>query len=811
MLKNHLLIALRNIKNQKVFSIINISGLAIGMASTLIILLYVGYEFSYDSYHSKSDRIFRVSREWFNEDGETNLHLGHTAYPFATLIKNDYQGQVEEAVRFFSGGAPLVKYNEKGIIEENFFFADPEIFEVFDWEVITGNPSSALTEPNTLILTETTSEKYFGEEDPVGKSLLWVAYGFELPMEVRAVVKDIPKNSHFTWGMLSSIKTLEAPMGGHDAMMRDWGGNNYSTYLLFKDIEAKNNFESSITAFLDKHLPRNEENPDYVPSDYNNLNLMNIQDIHLKSHLDSEIGQNGDIEVIYIFLIVAILILVIACINFMNLSTARSIKRAKEVGLRKVMGAVKSTLIRQFLLESILYAVISMIIACVTVYGSLPLFSSFTGKQLTFELFNDLNVLLMMGGMIIIVGVIAGSYPAFYLSRYQPATILKGEYKSVGSNVNIRSVLVVFQFMISAILIISVGIVQSQLNFVKTKPLGFNQTDVVLLPGSRELLPKFDQIKRKLESHPGITNVSLGSRVPSGRLLDSQGGKAEVNGEMITINFRIADVHVDFDYLESLEVPLVAGRYFNSEKASDSTQAFIINEATVRTMGWNSNEDAVGKQFNYGSRNGYIIGVLKDFHFESLHQSISPIVFMITQNRINTILVRIDPAQKSDVEKALTEEWSYLRPGYPVDINYLSDSFDAQYEAEDKLSQVIYTFSGLAIFIAILGLYGLASFITSQRIKEIGIRKVLGANINQILILLGKDFAWLILISFILAVPVSLYFMNDWLSNFAYATSMPLWPFIIAFISILVVSLLTISIQTVTAAIKNPVDTLRYE
>lgn len=807
MLRNYLKIAFRNISRQKAYAFINIFGLGIGMAATILILLFVQDELSYDQYHDKSDRIYRVSREWLNDKGETSLHLGHCAPPFAPLLQNDFEGIIQQAVRIGSAYSPLIVYGNKRIEESRFYLADSNVFSVFSWPMIAGNPETALKDPGSVVITASTAKKYFGDEEALGKELEFNNFGRKFPLKVTGVVEDIPLNSHFTWDFMGSFATLEQAFG-RENLMQNWGSNNYATYLLLPKGYDPEKLEAQIPDFLDKHLG---EHQGKMASEVNRLHLWPITDIHLYSHLDSEIEANGDIAYVYIYTIIAVFILVIACINFMNLATARSSKRAKEVGLRKVMGAFRIGLMRQFIIESILFALLGLFVAVLLVYVVLPYFNDFIGKQLTLNIFENHFAFLLMLGCVLFVGVVAGSYPAFFLSKFQAASILKGAHQSTGGVFNLRSVLVVLQFFISIALIISVGIVQDQLEYVRTKDLGFNKEGVMVLPSSEELYGQFESLKTRFEQQPGIKMVTLASRVPSGRLLDSQNTIAEVDGEMKNINFRVADVHVDHDYLSALEVPFVAGRDFDKSRASDSTEAFILNEAAVKKIGWPSPEEAIGKRFEYGGRKGQIIGITKDFHFESLHQTIAPIVFMVTNGRARSVLVRYDQNDKADVEKYLKEQWSYLRPGFPFDYFEIAQSFDEQYEGEDRLARVITWFSGLAVLIAALGLFGLASFIAERRIKEIGIRKVMGAKVGEILLLLTRGFTVLVIIALILAVPVAYWGMNLWLNDFAYQGPIKAWPFIVAGIFALGIAWITISFQTIKAAKSNPVDALRYE
>lgn len=809
MLRNYVKIALRYMWKQKGYSIINILGLAIGMASCILILLYVQYELSYDTYHKESDRIYRVSRAWVDQNGETSLHLGPIAPPFGPLFANDFEGIVEESVRFLGGGSPLLVHEDKSIVVDGFMFAEENVFEVFSWEVISGDPKTALTEPYAVVLTETASRAFFDDEDPIGKQLVYNNFGIELPMKVTAVIRDVPDNSHFRFNYLCSFKTVEE-FFGVDNLMQNWGSNNYPTYLLLKEGYDYNELQAQLGDFLDRHL---EENNGIMPSQRNYLTLWPLTSIHLHSHLDSEVEPNGDILYVRLYTVIAIFTLIIACINFMNLATARSAKRAREVGIRKVMGAYRVSLIRQFISESVIFSLLSLAVALLIVAIVLPEFRNFIQKDITLNLIENQFALLILLGITLFVGIVAGSYPAFYLSNFQPAIILKGSKKAGRGNISLRSILVVFQFTLSIALIISVGIVQDQIDYMRTKSLGFQKDNMYILPMSNEIYNNFESLKTQFEAQPGITEVTMSSRVPSGRLLDSQGATAEIDGEMQPVNLRIADIHVDHDYLDSYEVEFAAGRNFDYELASDSTQAFILNEAAVKAIGWETPEEAIGKKFDYGMRQGgSVIGVVKDFHFESLHQEIAPIVFLVTSGRSNQVSVRISSGSEEEVLDYLREQWAFLRPGFPFTYFTVSDNFDEQYENEDRLATVIQWFSLLAILIACLGLLGLSSFTAEQRIKEIGIRKVMGASVMQIMMLLTRSYTLLVVISFILASSVVWYFAGMWLdSNFAYLTKLRLQTFMIAGILSVLISWITVGFQTMRAALSDPVDSLKYE
>ena len=805
MLKNYIIIALRSMKKNKAYSVINIAGLALGMTATILIMLFVQDELSFDRYHDKSDRIFRVSRAWYNNDGEESLHLGQVAPPFAPLLKSDYDGIIEEAVRVMNNGM-LVSYEDKKIEEENLYFADKEIFKVFSWEMIHGDPGTALDLPNSIVLTETTAQKYFGDQDPIGKTL---NLDNQFDLKVTGVIKDIPTNSHFHPDFLAPMVLVESYYGGPDQFMAAFGSNNFSTYLLLKEGYDYLELQAQMGGFLEKHLqPGNNGRP---ASEYNSLTLWPITDIHLKSHLDSELEANGDEGYVYLYTIIALFILLIACVNFINLSTARSAKRAREVGMRKVMGAHRFMLIKQFLMESILYAVFALIISYVLVAIIMPWFNDFTQKELMVDLISNRFLVILMLSITAVTGLIAGSYPAFFLSGFKPVDTIKGEVVKGNSRFGLRSVLVVLQFAISIVLLVGVGVVQDQLEYVKSKDLGFNDHRALVLPSSDKIRDEFESVKTNLLQQPGIEQVGYSSRIPSGRLLDSNEAKAEINGEMQSINFRIADVHTDHDFLTVLDIPIIAGRNFDRNLASDSTEAFIINESTVRTIGWKNNNESIGKKFNYGNRQGYIVGVVKDFHFESLHQEIAPIVFLITSGRGGSMVLRLDDSKIVETMTYLREQWAFLRPGFPFTSYFIDARFDEQYANEERLAELVTYFSGLAIIIAMLGLFGLASFTAEQRFKEIGIRKVLGASVPEILLLLTKGFSVLVIIGFIIAAPLAYYLMTKWLGTFAYHGTVSMVTVVIAGIVSILLAWITVGVQTIRAARANPIQSIQYE
>ena len=803
MIRNYLIIALRNMNRQKAYSFINISGLAVGIAACILILLYVQNELSYDKHLEDHDRIFRVSRSWNNADGKVNLHLGHLAPPFSPLLKLDYEGTIEESVRLLNFN-PMIKSEEKEFEEDGFFFADPEFLAMFSWNMLHGDPATCLKDPYSIVLTRDMATKYFGDQDAMGKTL---NFSNEVDLKVTGIIDNIPQNSHFHPTMFAPMVLVEEYYGGNEQFMSAWGSNNFSTFVKLEQGVDPEEFEASLADFINNHLEAPETGK---ASDFNKLSLMNITDVHLHSHLDSEIEQNGDFAYVSLFAIIAGFILIIACINYVNLATARSAKRAREVGIRKVMGAYRRKLVGQFLTESMLFSILALIAACLIVTLLLPWFNNFSQRSLSLDILNNPFLSYLLVAITLVTGFIAGTYPALFLSSFQPATVLKGANQKSGK-VGMRSILVVFQFFISIVMLIGVGVVNDQLNYVKTKDLGFGGSHVMVLPSSDEINNKYELIKGQFLQKEGIEAVAYSSRIPSGRLLDSQGGNIEVNGDMKNLDFRLADVHTDFDFLKTMEIPIIAGRDFNPELASDSTEAFIINEAAVEAGGWVSNDVAVGKKITYGGRKGYITGVVKDFHFESLKQEIAPIIFMITNGRGGSVVLKLDEEYQEETIKYLQEQWSYLRPGYPFTYYFVDARFNDLYEEDEQVAELVSYFSIIAVIIGVLGLFGLASYTTEQRFKEIGIRKVMGASVPQILILLSKGFTMLVLVGFLMAIPVAWFGMSYWLESFAYHGNISVLSILAAGLLAILIAWFTVSLQTVKAARSNPVDSLRNE
>ena len=806
MFKNYIKITFRNFLKNKSFSIINISGLALGIACTIMILLFVQDELSYDQYHANKDKIIRFTRDWKNQNGEINLALARVAPPFAPLLKNDFPNIIEEIVRVKSDYKTKLKVQDEYYIDDNFFWAEGSYFKIFDYKFLSGNPETALQEPNSVVLTEDVAKRYFGNEDPIGKI---VNYEDEIDLKVTGVIENIPQNSHFVFSILGSFKTLEVIYGSTDRL-QNFGWNSFSTYALVKNENLISELEIEIPEFLDRHLPRDNRS-NRKPSEGTMLHIQRLTNIHLHSHLSSEVGQNGNITYVYLFSAIAFFVLLIACINFMNLSTARSTKRAKEIGMRKVLGADKNQLIYQFIGESLFLSFFSLLLALAVVHISLPSLNSFLNKSIALNYLDNLSA---VGGIILItflVGIISGSYPAVLLSSFKPAKVLKGESRTGTNKSMFRTVLVVAQFSISIILIVCMGVVYNQMNYLQNKSLGFQKEHVVTLAMSGQVQNNFENVKNRLMQNSNITNVSRSDLVPTDMLVNSMGGSTIDGDKLVPVGFRLARVQVDYDFFETYNMDIVAGRSFSKNYASDDSLSFILNEAAVKKIGWNIDE-AVGKPFSYGNiRNGRIVGIVKDFHFESLHNEIVPILFMVNQEDCYNLVLKASGVNITSAINNLENIWNELSPEYPFTFSFLEDEYNALYSAEKKLGEMFNIFTFLATFIACLGLFGLAAFSAEQKTKEIGIRKVLGATVTNIVSRFSLSFIKLVLIANIFAWPIAYYAMELWLSSFAYKIDLGLSVFLSAAVIAILIALFTIMYQALKAALANPVKSLKYE
>jgi len=801
MFANYLKVALRNIKKYKAYSFINIVGLAVGMTCCILILLYVRAELSFDKYHDNHKQIYRVTRQWFNEDGVVNLHLGHVAPPVGPLLKNDFP-DIIHSVRLFNLGRPLLNYAGKYFEEDRFFFAEKDVFQVFTFPLLQGDPASALLDPFAVVVSESVAQRYFGEQSPMGETMTFEIDGRKGDLKVTGVMEDILFNSHFHADFFVSFTTFERYVGKR--AMEDWSSNNYATYLLMPEEYDITLLKAQLDPFVDRHMSEGR-------SLTTKLKLQKLTDIHLHSHLDSEIEANGNITFVYMFSLIALFILLIACINFMNLATARSAGRAREVGLRKVVGAERGQLIRQFLSESIILSVVSLLIAVLLSRLLLPIFNGFVQRELPLDFYADPVILIGLFLIAGLVGFLSGIYPAVFLSAFQPVKVLKGYLESNSRGLSFRTILVVFQFAISITLIISVGMVSRQLNYMQDKELGFDKEQIVVLPSSPVIARNLESTKELLKQHSGVLEVSAAKRVPSGRLLDSAGARVIRGEESERISFRIAMLRVDADYIPTFGMELAAGRNFSKEMPTDRQEAFILNETAVQRIGWESSQAAINQQFGYGRQNGRIIGVVKDFHFESLHQEIAPIVLLYSSFSLNQISLKLRGSDIPGTMAFLQEKWEQYRPNRPFSYYFIDENFDQQYRSEQNLRRTFSAFAFLAIVIACLGLFGLASYTAEQRTREVGIRKVLGASVPGIVVLFSKDFSRWVLLANLISFPLAYWAMNKWLQNFAYRAVIPWWLFVLAGLSALGIALLTVGYQSLKAALADPVKAIKYE
>jgi putative ABC transport system permease protein len=774
-----------------------------------LITTYILNELSYDRYNKNADNIYRVTRDFNNENGVVSLRLSTISPPFGYYLPNDFP-EIQKMTRLLDNGITPLRYKDKLINEQSVFFADENLFDVFTIKILKGNPKTALSGPFSAMLTEETARKYFGDEDPMNKI---IRANNQFDVKVTGIYKAFPANSHIHPGMLVSFNTLkDSAVYGERNLRTNWGNNSFFTYLLLPTKYNTSRMLAQFPRFIDKHMA-NEEYIGKQASKYTSLGLQKITDIHLYSHTDYEAEPNGDIKRVYIFAAIAFFILLIACINYMNLSTARSALRAREIGIRKVIGARKRELISQFLSESVLLSWVAIFIAFGLLYLTLPGLNKMSGQQISPDILMKWQILVPVLITPFVVGILSGLYPALFMSSFQPVKTLKGLFKTGGSNISFRKVLVIVQFAISIVLIITTAIVFQQLHYMQKKSLGFNKDHIVVIPYNNALNDKYEAFRSDLVSNSNFKNSTRTSRIPTGRLLDDMGAYVLSGDSMKATNTDIKFVSVDYDFVSAYGIPMAAGRNFSREYGTD-TLGFVLNESAVKSIGWKSPQEAVGKDFKYGNTKGHVIGVIKDFHFESMHQSIVPLVLVMfppSVSYFNNLSVKFSGNNLAASLSYLENTWKKFLPEIPYQYTFLDENFDKLYQAEQRQGNIFTIFACIAIFIACLGLFGLSAFAITQRIKEIGIRKVLGADVSTIVTLLSKDFLKLVFIAAIIAFPVAWYFMHKWLQDFAYRISMPWWIFIIAGIIASVIALFTISFQAIKAAVSNPVKSLRTE
>jgi putative ABC transport system permease protein len=793
MLKNYFKIAFRNLWRHRVFSLINILGLTVGMTACFLIFLYVRFELSYDKFHSKGDRIYRIICD-IKTPTET-MKPGGPSWAVGPHLMGGFP-QVEAAVRTTDDELLVRKGNVK-FQEKKSLWADSSFFQVFDFKLIKGNPHTALNDPLNVVFSESAVKKYFGNTDPIGQTILLTGDGFTA--KVTGVMKDIPENSMIQADMLVSMNTLTRKLNPN--LDNQWGNYGNRTYVLLKPGTNAAAFEKQIPAFLEKMNGTEMKQLNMYPT----LMLEKFPEAYLHSTRND--SNSGSIKNVYIFSIVAVFILLIACFNFVNLTTARSAERAKEVGIRKVVGAGRRQLTAQFIGESVMICIIAFILTLGAAALLLPSFNQLAGKTLSKGVFDNwqfIGILFLAG---IGIGLLAGIYPALVLSSFKPVTVLKGRFATGTKGILLRKGLVISQFTISIALIISTIIVYLQMNFMRSQDLGFSKDQMMVINSNGD--PARDAFMHAVEGLPNVKSVSMSSSVPGGGNMGAYSKIQNVKGEMQIANLDL--YFVDFDYLKQFNIKMAAGRMFSRQFMTDTTQAMILNESAVKSFGYRSARDAVGRDFNQWGRQGKIIGVMKDFHFKSLQEEIKPLSMRIEPNGCSLVSVKVSGNNLPSTISAIESKWNALIPARPFSYFFLDEFFDEQYKSEQRFGKLFLNFAILAIIISCLGLLGLASYSTMQRTREIGIRKVLGATIPNIVNLLSRDFLTLVGFAIIIASPIAWFAMHKWLQDFAYRIPISWWIFAVAAVAATIIAILTVSFQAIKAAVANPVKSLRTE
>ncbi len=669
MLRNYFLIAFRNLRKHKSFSFINITGVAVGLACFLLIALYVQDELSYDRYNTNADRIYRVQRTFLSSDGTASLRLAQAAPPFGPLIKQDFP-EAEQVVRTIDNGG-LVKYGEHSFNEEDMFFAEANLFKVFDFDLISGNPDQALVNPFSIMFSRPMAEKYFGTENPIGKT---VRLNNQFDLTVTGVYEPLPAQSHFHPSFLLSFSTFnDNRVYGAEALRTNWSNNSFNTYVLLKPGAKPQRMEAAFPGFQDKYVPAEEGRK---ASAFSVLNLQKLTDIHLRSHTDSEVEPTGDMSYIYLFSAIGLFILLIACINYMNLATARSAGRAKEVGMRKVVGALRSQLIGQFLSESILLVTFSLFIAIGLVMLCLPALNEFTQKHMAFSQLLNPVFLLILIGITLLTGLVAGSYPAFFLTSFRPLGVLKGQIGSAMRTGKLRQVLVITQFAIAIALIISTAVVYNQMKYIQDYRLGYAKDQVLILPDVGDSTTNYEMLKQQLIQTGAVRDMGRSSRIPSSRLLDSYGAMAMKGDSMAPVKINLRGLRVDYDFISAYQIGMAAGRNFSRAYSTD-TSMVVLNETAAHQLGWTP-EQAIGKPFQYGPAKGQIIGVTKDFHFESLHQKMAALAMIMRTDNFRWLSIPLKGATPAALQR-VELVWKQFFPERPFGYQFLDERFDRLY------------------------------------------------------------------------------------------------------------------------------------
>jgi putative ABC transport system permease protein len=803
MLRNYLTVAIRSILKDKFYSLINVFGLTLGIASCIFITIYINDELSFDRFNTKAERIYRVTE--FIETEGSGERSSSAPFPAGPTLQEDYSNLIESQVRFFNFQSPTVLVenrddSEKEFNEPHVLFVDSTFFQIFDYEVIKGNKATALQQPNSVLLTESAAKRYFGDEDPLGKFLRIEG---RQELMVTGVMPDAPRNAHFRFDFLVSFSTLRNFFNGQ--YPQTWYWNPCWTYLLLKEGVKPEEVSRYFPEFIQKYFP------EFIRAE-SRMELQPLTRIHLTSDLEFELEANSSEQNIYVFTVIGLVILFIASMNFMNLSTARSAKRAKEVGLRKTLGGERQQLIFQFLLESLIISLVAIVLAVGLSMAGLSSFNTLAEKAIGYDVFLNPVILLSLAAVFVVVGIGSGLYPAFVLSSFIPAKVLKDSQAKGGRGAVLRKVLVVVQFSLSIIMIISTVIAINQLDFLRKSDTGFNSEQIVYISALRTPITRnYHAFKKDLEQRNDIVSMT--------GILDVLGSKHQGDNfrfEKMDKSKLFSVIWVNHDFFKTFDLQMEAGREFDETKTTDDSLAIIVNEALVKQMGWTP-ADAVGKPFDYNQYHGEIVGVVEDFNFVSKHKVIEPLVLQLRSNpghfnfSLKYVAIKLNTQDLKGTVAAIEDKWKQLAPGRPFDYFFLDDELDKLYKDEEKLGKVAGIFSVLAVVVACLGLFALASFIAEERRKEIGIRKVMGGSVSQIVLLLSTDFSKLIAIAFIISCPVAWYAVNSWLNGFAFRVDINWGIFIVVGLATFAIALLTTSYRAIQAAFSNPIKTLRHE
>jgi putative ABC transport system permease protein len=797
MIANYFKTAWRNLKRHKLYSLINITGLSIGIACCIFIFLYVRLETSYDKYNVNAHRIYRLTEVLHMPKGDNARAV--TSPPMAVALQANFP-EIEKAVRI-NFSARNISNKERKFNDTRIIYADSTFFEIFTLPMQSGNPEQALTKPYSIVLTSSAAKKYFANEQPLGK---FMQLSDSINLTVTGIINDIPKNSHFNFDAILSNSTM-AEMNPNQPLAKEWYNNNYYTYLLLPEKHNPRELETRITSFIAKEMAEQRK----ATGLWYDLKLQPLTDIHLKSDLNAEIQQNGDITYVYIFSAAAILILLIACSNFINLSTAKSINRGREIGLRKVIGARRSQLIAQFLGESFFFVIISAILSVTIVVFALPFFNSLTGESLSLSFLQSPVLFLVYAAIILVIGLLAGTYPAFLMSSFRPVHVLKGALKHGWKDIFLRKGLVIIQFTIAIILIAGTGLIFEQMRFIQNRKLGLNKEQVLEFELTQSERGKEETLLKEISKNSGVISAGLTDftykyGVSSVATIPEGFAENEVSSQKTII--------VDDNFLRTFQIELAAGRDFSKLYPTDIEEGFMVNETAVKEFGWKSNDLALGKGINWGlGKKGKVIGVVKDFNFNSLHEGIKPLIMHISPGDYGVIAVRIKPENVLHTIKAMAQTRQRVTGESSLDYTFLDEDFAMLYKSDFTMRSILSVFTILSIIVACLGLFGLTVFTIRQRYREVGIRKVLGASVTGVVSLLSKDLLKLIIISIAIATPVAWFCMNKWLENFAYRIQINAWIFLLTGISALLIAFLTVSFHAIRAAITNPVKSLRTE